>query len=94
MAFASRVEPYAVIEYDWTGLSVPTNYEIDLGGLVNTLTVIHAPTNCSFRLGSVDNDEITDIADDKKIDGITFDKVFITSTDANESIKFFVAWVK
>lgn len=92
MAFMAKIEPYKVYEYSWTS-NLPSDHEIDFEGLVNTLTVIHAPPHCSVKLESSDNDEITDIADDEKIEGITFSKVFVTSSDTTESIKFFAAWV-
>lgn len=92
MAFATKVQPYKVSEYSWT-TNTPTDHEIDLDGLVNTISFIDTPTNCSVRLESTGNDEITDIAADDKIDGIPFTKIYITSSDTNESIKFFTAWI-
>ena len=92
MAFTAKIRPYKVYEYLWTS-SPPTDHEIDLEGLVNTITFIAAPPDCSVRLESSDNDAITDIAADKKIDGISLSRVYITSTDVNESVKFFAAWV-
>ena len=92
MAFTAKIRPYKVYEYSWTS-NIPTDHEIDLEGLVNTLTFIDAPPDCAVKLESSDNDSITDIAADKKIDGITFSKVYITSPDTDKSVKFFTAWV-
>ena len=92
MVFTTTIQPYQVYEYAWTS-SLPTDHEIELGGLANSVSFIETPTNCSVRLESEDNGLISGVEADDKIDGIPFTKILLTSPDLNGSIKFFAAWI-
>jgi hypothetical protein len=88
MAFTTKLVPYKVFEYSWTS-NTPTDYEIDLGGLANTISFIECPDDLSVRLNSTDNDLLEYI---EGVDCVVVDKLFITSAEINESVKIYAAW--
>jgi len=88
MTLANTIQPYKVYEYSWT-TNLPTDHEIDFGGLANTFTILDCPDDLAVRLNNADNDLLEAV---DGVDGVIIERILITSTTLNESCKIYVAW--
>lgn len=90
MPFTSKITPYKVYELD---LSSPrTDEALGLDGMANTITIMAAPANFSYKINSTDNDSI-DAVKGLKQDGVSITEVYISNEAGSGTAKIFLSWV-